>query len=336
MASTGLTDSQTTGTRLPACPEDSLCVIDGMTGSRSATLSMVVEGQLLGGNPANAGLMATAAAGMAAPGAALPRGAIRVRGDIWTAAQVMRWIEAWAAHAQVEAAISQYYLDRGNAADLLAAYAFVWASNMMPMNLRYSEVPFTGPANKRVAEAVMRYERAHPGTVVLATRNDAAALRALDAVVAGAVPQEPTITERTSSVSPALSTNSARARRILDILGNQRWQAHHIIPFATVARLPAAVQQAIVASGWRMDSFVNLIALPANLATYLLPPNLGAYPYHSGSHARYDTDVWNALQPIAASASLMTAGALKAAMEGVDVRFRLALRTNPTYKPRLN
>ena len=91
----------------------------------------------------------------------------------------------------------------------------------------------TGPVNERVAEAVMRHERAHPGTVVLATRGDAAALAALDAVVTAATAVAlpgAMIVERTSAVSPALSTNSARARALLGIIGNQRWQAHHSSP----------------------------------------------------------------------------------------------------------
>ena len=104
-----------------------------------------------------------------------------------------------------------------------------------------------------------------------------------------------------------------------------------------MARLDSAAQLVIAASGWRMDSLVNLIALPANLATYLLPPNLAQLPYHSGSHGvHYDADVWNALQPVAATARLMPAPALKAAMDGVDLHFRTALVINRTYHPRLN
>lgn len=333
---TEATGGRTSYTRLPACPEDSLCVVDGMTGSRDATVSMLAGDRLVG-LPASAGMIqGTAATAATVPIAMAPRGAVRIRGGVWTLNEIAQWVEAWAARSQIDEAVRRFHLDRNSAPDLLAAAAYVWASVKMPMNARYWDVPFSGPANMRVAEAVMRYERAHPGTIVLATRNDEASLRALDRVVADAYPTEATITERTSAVSPALSTNSARARRIAGLLGNQRWQAHHIIPFATVARLPRNVQQAIAASGWRMDSFVNLIPLPANYFTYLMPPNLAEYPYHSGPHGHYDADVWNALQPISTGAALMTAQALNAAMEGVDWRFRNALRDDPTYKPRLN
>lgn len=85
-----------------------------------------------------------------------------------------------------------------------------------------------------------------------------------------------------------------------------------------------------------MDSAVNIIPLPANMVTYLMPPNLGAHPYHSGPHPNYDRDVRMALQPIVAGAGVMTPQALNAAMDAVDWRFRMELRTNPAYKPRLN
>ena len=335
------TGNLTSMRNLPVCAEDSLCVVDGLTGSRAATSAMLINGEMLGAMtmPATAEAGAFDAAGATGRmgGAALPRGAIRFRGGIWTASQVMQWIQGMAERSQIEAAIARFGLDRGNAADLLAARAYVWAQNLLPLNLRYWNVPASGDVNKQVAEAVMRYERSHPGTALLASQGDETALRTIDAIVAGAIPQAPTIVERTSAVSPALSANSTRARGLLEILENQRWQAHHIIPFATVARLPVTVQRSIAASGWRMDSLVNLIALPANLATYLLPPNLGELPYHSGSHSvRYDVDVWNALQPVAATAGLMTPAALETAMEGIDLQFRVSLRTNRLYHFRLN
>lgn len=328
--------------RLPVCSEDSLCVVDAMTGSRAATRSMMADGRIQASFEA---VSLTAAGGPAftstAPGPVaarpLPRGAIRLRGGVWTASQVLQWIQATAERRQVEAAAFRFGLDQADAADLLAAHAYVWARNMLPLNYRYWHVPATGPVNERVAQAVMRHERTHPGTVVLATRGDADALTALDALVASAVPQMPVTVERTSNVSSTLSADSTRARTLLGIMGSQNWQAHHIIPFAVVAGLDRAVQRAIAASDWRMDSMVNLIALPANLATYLLPPNLTGLPYHSGSHGvRYDVDVQNALRPIAAAAQGMAPNALRTAMEGVDQRFRVELRTNRLYHFRLN
>lgn len=180
--------------------------------------------------PLQVATVGKAAFAAVAPGMSLPRGAVRIRGGIWTAAEVGRWLTAWATRAHIDAAVSRYNLDRNSAADLLAAAAYVWASVRMPLNARYYEVPYSGPANTRVAEAVMRYQRAHPGMLLLAMRGDEATLRALDAVVAGQYPQEPTIHERTSTVSPALSTHSGRARSLANVLGYQRWQAHHIIP----------------------------------------------------------------------------------------------------------
>ena len=252
-------------------------MIDCLTGSRAATMAMLQGDRLIGMDAPPAMMSAPAGAmillgATAQPGAAaIPRGAVRIRGGIWTAAQVAQWIEALAERSQVWAAMSRFQLDRNSAADLLAARAYVWARNMLPMNARYwNKVPMSGFFNDWVAEEVLRYERAHPGTAMAATQGDAAALRAIDEIVnriavATGAEDSPNVLERTSAVSSALSANGTRARTLLGIAGNQRWQAHHIIPFATVARLPAAAQQAIAASGWRMDSLVNLIALLTSL-----------------------------------------------------------------------
>lgn len=40
-----------TTARLPACAEDSLCVVDWITGSRAATLAMMQDGGLFGLEP---------------------------------------------------------------------------------------------------------------------------------------------------------------------------------------------------------------------------------------------------------------------------------------------
>jgi hypothetical protein len=67
--------------------------------------------------------------------------------------------------------------------------------------------------------------------------------------------------------------------------------AHHLLPFAIVTGLPAAVQQAMANAGWKMDSAENLIALPANLPTYDSPANTPKVPIHNSAHPRYSNDV---------------------------------------------
>jgi len=334
--------------RLPADLSDALGVVDGLTGSRPATMAMLYENRMVGEAGAGGGApVRLAQAGtITMPGGAgaIPRGAIRLGGNILTAAQVMNSITSAIERARTVEAIERFGLNRDSSADVLAARAYVWARYLMPLNMRFwSRVPYdTDPLNHRIAEAVMRYERAHPGTAGAASRGDGAALTAIDGVVdqaiaAGSAPQGALVVERTSSASPALSSSSTRARTILAIQSNSRWRAHHLVPFAVVDGLPMPVKKAIAASGWKMDSAANLIALPANFATYLLPPNLGGLPYHSGSHGvRYDNDVRAALQPVAAGATAMQPAALLAAMNGIAARFRVALRSNRSYHPRLN
>jgi len=65
-----------------------------------------------------------------------------------------------------------------------------------------------------------------------------------------------------------------------------------------MANLPIPFQRAVVATGWRMDSTENLIALPANFATYLAPPNSQTLPWHNSAHPGYDADVSAALVPV--------------------------------------
>lgn len=333
---------------LPANLTDTLGVVDGLTGSQSSTLSMLFDGHMLG-NPGTGGTGQRFAQAGPAPdvpwgagvSGALPRGAIRLGGNILTASDLLNQLHDAAERSQVADAMAKFGLDRASAADVLAARAYVWARNYIPANYRYwTKVPYSGPVNERVAAGVMRYERAHPGSAGRASRGDASALAAIDGIVDGAVaasrPRTPLVVERTSSVSPALSANSTRARTILSIMGNQRWQAHHLIPFAVVARLPVLVQEAIAASGWKMDSAENLIALPANLASYVLPPNLTEFPIHSGPHGvLYDSDVRAALQPLIPRATALTPAALKAAMNAVATRMRGALVTDRRYHPRL-
>ncbi len=333
---------------LPANLTDTLGVVDGLTGSRSNTKSMLFDGQMVGNSSTSGTGQRFAQAGTASgvpwsagASGALPRGAIRLGGNVLTASDLLNQLHDAAERSQVADAMAKFGLDRASAADVLAARAYVWARNYIPVNYRYwSKVPYSGPVNERVAAGVMRYERAHPGTAGMASRGDAPALTAIDRIVDEAVgaarPRNPIVVERTSSVSTALSASSTRARTILSIMGNQRWQAHHLIPFAVVARLPVQVQQAIATSGWKMDSAENLIALPANLATYVLPPNLTDLPIHSGSHGvLYDNDVRVALQPLMARAPALAPPALKASMNAVATRFRGALVTDRRYHPRL-
>lgn len=129
--------------------------------------------------------------------------------------------------------------------------------------------------------------------------------------------------ERSSSVDPALSAYSTRAREVVAALTErlpQNWQAHHEIPFNVVAKQPIAFQEALVDAGWIMDSAENLAALPADRESYGAPPNNFALPMHNGSHPNYDAMVRDMLAPIVDSYENMSPEELRAAMNEVGER----------------
>lgn len=125
--------------------------------------------------------------------------------------------------------------------------------------------------------------------------------------------------ERRSAISPALSTNSVSARALVAAgTRMQNWQAHHLIPFAEVAALPTKVQLAIVRAGWKMDSPENVIALPANAATYAAPPNLGARPIHNRAHAVYGAEASTRLTNLRTNGTSMTDAQIRTELRAIE------------------
>jgi hypothetical protein len=331
---------------MPADLESAYAILDAGTGSRDATMAMLSDSRWPGAElaapdfraPVAALQVAQAGAGtvplpsitrIAQPGAEtiplpsigditverLPTGALRIGGVIFTAAILLHELERMGARSDVLAVMARFGLDQSKAADVLAARAYVWADTRAP--IPFPNMPWSGPVHERTCEAIMRYELEHPGTAGLATRGHPNAVAAISVVVdqaAGVV--ETPVLERTSSVDPALSTSSTRARAILGNPNLQAWQAHHLIPFGVVAALLVSVQQTIVASGWVMDSAENLIALPANLAAFLAAGQ--SLPIHSGSHPRYDTEVMIALAPTVVGAQRIGTAALRAGLLAVE------------------
>lgn len=229
---------------------------------------------------------------------------------------------------QIEAARLRFGLSRTEAADILAAHAYVWGRDTAPRV--FWIVPYSGVQNQRVAEALMWHERANPGTLGLAIRGHQAAqdvVRTVVAqVVAGAAPTDVLVLDRISIVHDNLSTNSDRARTVLGLASNQPqnqlWAAHHLIPFAVMAGLPAPVQLAIANARWVIDSAENLIALPANWQTFGNAPNLRRLPYHSSKHPMYSADVTASLSVIMPA---MPVPALRAALLTIEQAFTARL-----------
>lgn len=315
---------------LPADHGQALAVLDAIAGDRGAAMAMLRGDGRLGAEllpdvaPAAERVQLAQAGGAAGtmsdmPPMRLPPGAgalIRRGVPLVAAAELMRQVERSAERSQVEAAMRRFGLSRTVSADIMAARAYVWAQNFAPRI--WWSVPYSGPDNDRVAQAVMRHERDNPGTLgrtgtsglfFLRLTGDPTALAAINAVVAAAIAGTPlagpmVLEKRRSAVAdPALSTDSRVARRILGLqMGNQSWIAHHLIPFQEVANLLPDQQLAIAGSGWVVDSAENLIPLPRNYPTYVGPGNLRVLPWHAGSHREYSREVGRRLRPIAAQA----------------------------------
>jgi hypothetical protein len=153
--------------------------------------------------------------------------------------------------AQIDAAMKRFGLNKADPTHLLSARAYVWGKNTAP--LVFFSVPFSGPANENVAQAIGRFERDNPGTPGLATQGNQDAARAVRAVVeaalksgGGGVFAPVAVGRRSSNIDPALSTYSVRARTALGLKqGNRSWVAHHLLTFSGVAKLPPKTQKAM-------------------------------------------------------------------------------------------
>ena len=263
-----------------------------------------------------------------------PAGALRVGGAMVTASMLLQALQKLAERRQVEAAMARFQLSNRSVADLLAARAYVWGRNRAPM--LFWKVPYSGPENERVAEGLMRFEQAQPGTLGRATSGDAGARTAIQGVVEQALratAAAPDTYHRTSTVDPALSADSTVARRLLKTELSPSWQAHHLIPFAAMAGLSAGFQRAVVAAGWKMDSAENLIALPANFPTYVGPVNATVLPIHMGPHPIYQMRLQGLLISLAARAPPLSGETLRSALASVEAAMRdyLLLRIGPVH-----
>ncbi len=247
-----------------------------------------------------------------------------------------------AADNRIAAAGETLGLDMTTVEGVLGANAYASAKETMShglggvmTGLDYSAVETRGATREAAARAVAQNEMVNPGDWAMATRaGDPGARERVQSAIDGAIANldagvpAPAATdpldlsgitlERTSAVDPALSANSTRARALLAATGMQNWRAHHVIPFAEVAKLPAAAQQAMVAAGWRMDSLENLVALPADIATYRAPPNSSLLPVHTGSHPVYSAQVGAALQAAAVNFPNMTGAEIRASLAAIE------------------
>jgi hypothetical protein len=222
----------------------------------------------------------------------LAGGALKLgSGQIIAAATLLAALDAHTERAAVSAAISKFDFDPTNAADVLAARAYVWAQHNAPLN--YFDVPWSGPQLEFVSRSIMALELARPGTLYLALQGDQPSARYIgvaveDGMKAGAIFES---RARPANLPAVLQTTISSARAALDLQTNDQMRAHHLIA-ANVweAQLPLATLAS--QAGWEPDSIDNLIALPANEATQAKRAARDGFilPIHSSNHPEYDAE----------------------------------------------
>ena len=146
------------------------------------------------------------------------------------------------------------------------------------------------------------------------------------------------VERRDSAVHPNLSTISTRARALVQAQSRfQRWEAHHLIPFAAMAKLPVPSQLAIARSGWKMDSTENLVVLPGDEPTYEAAPNFRSLPYHSGPHDNYNFEVENRLSHLAWAAPTLDPRDIRAELGEIEATmFQQLLDRRRGFHPRVS
>ena len=165
------------------------------------------------------------------------------------------------------------------------------------------------------------------------------ALPAALASAAGVAGTIPTVVERRDNpVSSSLSTVTSQARALVASQARfKKWQAHHLIPFSEIQRLPVASQLDIAKSGWKMDSLENLVVLPADEADYEDAPNVRRLPYHQGPHPKYNLEVENRLSHLRTEAPKMTAHDIRDELQQIEeTMFQQLLDKRRGFHPRVS
>ncbi len=269
--------------------------------------------------------------------ATLPRGALRIGNAILLANDLLMEVRPGAERRQVDDAMDRFRLSPTDARDVLAARAYVWSRNILPMNWTLGRsVPTSGPVNEAVARAVMRAELMNPGTAGLASRGDAAATRRLEAVIEGVIISESRA--RPAGVAVELQTTSATARAALALLRGDGMQAHHLIPAEVWGQFQNLAQLA-QGAGWSQEGASNLMALPATATMQARLAAAGvSLPVHSGSHPDYnaavEADVRAGIALLGADGRITSVEA-RAILEGVAAKFRVEI-AGGAWHPRVH
>lgn len=163
----------------------------------------------------------------------------------------------------------------------------------------------------------------------------------LKAAIAGAaIPSvgSTVLESRNSTADARLSTTASYARALVASQARfAKWEAHHLIPFASIERLPMATKLAIARSGWKMDSEENLVVLPGDEESYGGPPNYRVRPFHRGPHPNYNREVENRLGHLAWAAPTMDLADIRAELKEIEASmFGRLLDRARGYHPRVS
>jgi hypothetical protein len=221
--------------------------------------------------------------------ARLANGALELSsGQIITAAALLTALDQSRERDAVWSAITKFQLNPKQAADVLAARAYVWSNTAAPMN--FANVEYSEPELESVSRTIMLLELARPGTLYLASQGDRLSTMYLKMAAQESL-SDATILEsriRLGNAPVALQSRSTVARALLKLEDNDNMQAHHLVPVNIVARnLPLA--KLASEAGWKTDSLDNLIALPSNPQTQARLAAEGInLPIQNSPHRIYD------------------------------------------------
>ena len=217
---------------------------------------------------------------------ALPKSVARL-GSVGLLAYAASLLNTWDAamtREQIVNAIKRFGFDPSRPAEVIAATAYVWSRNQLP--LRIWEMPATGPGLDAASEAVMRFVLIHPGAFTSTNRD--AVNQIVTAALGGLSDLNLESSARPQGVDPALQTRSERARAAIAIhLLKGDWQAHHLVPIMTIGRY-AYIFNLAKDDGWKTDLATNLIALPKDESAQLSVGEM--LPLHNTNHPNYNKD----------------------------------------------
>jgi hypothetical protein len=208
-------------------------------------------------------------------------------GQIITAAALLSALDQSRERDAVRSAIAKFGLNPKQAADILAARAYVWANTAAPWN--FKGVPVSGPGLESVSKSIMLVELARPGTLYFASQGDRLSTTFLNMAAQEGLSDASILESRVrlANAPAALQSTSASARAALNLKPNDNMQAHHLVPVNIVAD---NLELATLASkaGWYTDAD-NLIALPADPQTQAALTETGRrLPMQRSAHPIYD------------------------------------------------